>query len=92
MLVAVGYAETRPEYPNKDETGVPIVENRKKNRRVVIKVVAPGVVQQPTGSNVAVPSRKTVLTGDGTPDTKAAPTKASAPVMPPPPPPPRATQ
>ncbi len=46
MMVAVGYAETRPAYPNRDKAGIPIVENREKNRRVVIKVVAPGIVKQ----------------------------------------------
>lgn len=49
MLVAMGYAETRPEYPNRDENNQPIADNRQKNRRVVIKVVAPGTMQQPTG-------------------------------------------
>ncbi|MCB9026731.1 MAG: OmpA family protein [Bdellovibrionaceae bacterium] len=48
MLIAVGYAETRPAYPNRDENGIPIKENREKNRRVVIKVVAPGLVKQPS--------------------------------------------
>lgn len=47
MMVAVGYAESRPAYPNRDERGIPIKENREKNRRVVIKVVAPGLVKQP---------------------------------------------
>jgi len=51
MLVAMGYAETRPEYPNRDQHGKPIKVNRVKNRRVVIKVVAPGVVKQATGSS-----------------------------------------
>ncbi|MCC7402760.1 MAG: OmpA family protein [Bdellovibrionales bacterium] len=49
-LVALGYAETRPAYPNRDESGKPIPENRERNRRVVIKVVAPGIVKQPTES------------------------------------------
>lgn len=53
MLIAVGYAETRPAYPNRDEKGIPIKDNREKNRRVVIKVVAPGLVKQP--SNIQKP-------------------------------------
>ncbi len=47
MLVALGYAETRPAYPNRDEKNIPITENRERNRRVVIKVVSPGIVKQP---------------------------------------------
>ncbi|MCB0392267.1 MAG: OmpA family protein [Bdellovibrionales bacterium] len=47
MMVAVGYAETRPAYPNRDDKGIPLKENREKNRRVVIKVVAPGLIKQP---------------------------------------------
>lgn len=47
MMVAMGYAETRPAYPNRDVKNIPIKENREKNRRVVIKVVAPGLVKQP---------------------------------------------
>jgi chemotaxis protein MotB len=53
MLISVGYAETRPAYPNKDKNGIPNIENREKNRRVVIKVVAPGMVKQP--SSIAKP-------------------------------------
>ncbi|MCB0384733.1 MAG: OmpA family protein [Bdellovibrionales bacterium] len=51
MLVALGYAETRPAYPNRDEKGLPIPENRERNRRVVIKVVSPGIIKQPTESH-----------------------------------------
>lgn len=50
MMVAMGYAETRPAYPNKDETGAPIPENRERNRRVVVKVVVPGLVKEQTDS------------------------------------------
>lgn len=48
MLVALGYADTRPAYPNRDAQGDPIAENRERNRRVVIKVVAPSLVKQPS--------------------------------------------
>lgn len=35
-MSAVGYADTRPKVPNTDATGSAIVENRAKNRRVII--------------------------------------------------------
>ncbi|MEQ1875404.1 MAG: flagellar motor protein MotB [Bdellovibrionia bacterium] len=51
MLVALGYADARPAFPNRTKEGLPIPENREKNRRVVIKVVSPGLVkQQPNGA------------------------------------------
>ena len=74
MMVAMGYAETRPAYPNRTEKGVPIKENRNRNRRVVIKVVAPGIVQQPTTSSVVSARQRTEI--------KAK--KASPPPQPPP--------
>ena len=37
-LVAVGYGETRPKVPNRDETGQPIPENQSANRRVEIEI------------------------------------------------------
>ncbi|MBT4761195.1 MAG: OmpA family protein [Bdellovibrionaceae bacterium] len=46
MMVSVGYADSRPAYPNRDKRNIPIRENREKNRRVVIKVVSPGIVNQ----------------------------------------------
>lgn len=39
QLVAVGFADTRPAYANVDKQGVPIEENRLRNRRIVIKVL-----------------------------------------------------
>src|SRR5665213_2738409 len=44
-LMAVGYADSQPLLPNKDENDAPIPDNREKNRRVVIKVVAAGYVK-----------------------------------------------
>ena len=44
-LMAVGFADSQPLYPNQDENDVPIPENRERNRRVVIKVVASGYVK-----------------------------------------------
>ena len=41
---AVGFADSKPIVPNKDERGVPVPINRAKNRRVVVKIVAPGYV------------------------------------------------
>jgi len=38
-LVAVGYAHTRPAYPNVDGLGKAIAENQRLNRRVVIKII-----------------------------------------------------
>lgn len=38
-MLAVGYADTRPAFPNRDENGNPIDENRLKNRRIVIRVL-----------------------------------------------------
>ena len=37
-LRAIGYADTKPRVPNRDDTGRPIVENQDKNRRVMIRV------------------------------------------------------
>lgn len=37
-MVAVGYGDTRPKVPNRDETGQPIPENRSANRRVEIEI------------------------------------------------------
>ena len=48
LLVALGYGEGRPAFPNRDREGRPIAENRELNRRVVLKVVAPGIVKQPS--------------------------------------------
>jgi chemotaxis protein MotB len=53
-IMAVGYAESRPLYPNRDELGVPIPENRARNRRVVIKIVAPGYVDSSNGKEKSV--------------------------------------
>ncbi len=50
MMVSLGYAETRPAYPNRDKKSIPIKSNREKNRRVVIKVVAPGLIKQGGGN------------------------------------------
>ena len=37
-LVAVGYGDTKPKVPNRDETGQPIRENQAANRRVEIEI------------------------------------------------------
>tara|TARA_Y100000588_G_scaffold203789_1_gene217608 strand:- start:337 stop:639 length:303 start_codon:yes stop_codon:yes gene_type:complete len=37
-LKAVGYADVRPKFPNRDLFGEPIPENRKKNRRISIRL------------------------------------------------------
>lgn len=37
-LRAIGYSDTRPVAPNRDENGDPIAANRSKNRRIVIKI------------------------------------------------------
>jgi len=37
-LKAIGYAETRPKFPNRQDDGTPIPENMSDNRRVVINV------------------------------------------------------
>jgi chemotaxis protein MotB len=37
-LVAMGYGDSRPLVPNRSPEGVPILENRAKNRRVVISI------------------------------------------------------
>lgn len=42
-LVAVGYADTRPAFPNVNGLGKPIPENQRLNRRVVIKVIPPNL-------------------------------------------------
>ncbi len=48
LLVAMGYGSSRPSYPNRSADGTPLPVNREKNRRVVIKVVSPNVVKQPS--------------------------------------------
>ncbi len=48
LLVAMGYGEGRPAFPNRNRDGDAIPENRELNRRVVLKVVAPGIVKQPS--------------------------------------------
>jgi chemotaxis protein MotB len=40
QLVAKGYADTKPVAPNLDARGVPILENQKVNRRVVLRIIA----------------------------------------------------
>lgn len=50
LLVALGYGSSRPAFPNRSRNGEVIPNNREKNRRVVIKVVSPGVVKQPNPS------------------------------------------
>ncbi len=45
-ISAVGLADSQPVVPNKDELGRPIPENRARNRRVVIKIVAPGYIKK----------------------------------------------
>jgi chemotaxis protein MotB len=40
-LTAVGYGETRPLVPNRDDQGKAIAENQAQNRRVVIKILRP---------------------------------------------------
>ena len=37
-LVAVGYGDTKPKAPNRDEAGQPIPENQEQNRRVEIEI------------------------------------------------------
>ncbi len=37
-ITVIGYAETKPKVPNKDENGTPIPENRAENRRVVVRI------------------------------------------------------
>ena len=37
-LRAIGYADSRPKVPNRDASGTPIIENRKLNERVVVRV------------------------------------------------------
>lgn len=48
LLVAIGYGSSRPSFPNRNKEGKPIPPNQEKNRRVVVKVVSPGVVKQPS--------------------------------------------
>ncbi|MCB0414811.1 MAG: OmpA family protein [Bdellovibrionales bacterium] len=47
MLVAQGYADTEPAYPNRDPSGNPIKKNQELNRRVIVKIVAPGLIKAP---------------------------------------------
>lgn len=37
-LMAIGYGASRPNFPNRDETGRPIAENQAKNRRIRLKL------------------------------------------------------
>ncbi len=38
-LTAIGYGDTRPLLPNRDDNGVPILANQSQNRRVIIKMI-----------------------------------------------------
>jgi chemotaxis protein MotB len=38
QLTIQGWGETKPEVPNLDSTGQPIIENQAKNRRVIVKI------------------------------------------------------
>jgi chemotaxis protein MotB len=37
-ITVLGYADTRPKAPNRDEAGNPIPQNRADNRRVVVRI------------------------------------------------------
>ena len=37
-ISVIGYAETKPKVPNRDQAGNPIPDNRQENRRVVVRV------------------------------------------------------
>ncbi len=75
MLVSIGYADSRPAYPNRDKKNIPIKENREKNRRVVIKVVAPGIISQKKG--VTKPNGMNSLSKPKLPTPKAPPPPAN---------------
>ncbi len=40
-ISSIGFADSRPIAPNRDQNGIPIEDNRSSNRRVVIKVAQP---------------------------------------------------
>jgi len=37
-ITVIGYADTHPKVPNRDENGTPIPDNRTENRRIVIRI------------------------------------------------------
>ncbi|MCB0415303.1 MAG: flagellar motor protein MotB [Bdellovibrionales bacterium] len=39
QILTIGWGETRPLYPNKNDQGAPIAENKAKNRRVILKIM-----------------------------------------------------
>ncbi|WP_372654786.1 flagellar motor protein MotB [Halobacteriovorax sp.] len=51
-LVAIGYADTKPAYPNNDKDGNPIEENQLRNRRIVLRVLHRPSKEVPMGLGV----------------------------------------
>lgn len=51
-LIALGYGETRPAYPNTDASGRPIRENQARNRRIVVNILHPSGTKVPLGFGV----------------------------------------
>lgn len=51
-LIALGYGETRPAYPNTDATGRPIPENQARNRRIIVNILHPSGTKVPLGFGV----------------------------------------
>lgn len=50
-MKVLGYADTQPLLPNKDETGKPIPDNRAQNRRVVIRLVEKNPMKNSANQN-----------------------------------------
>jgi chemotaxis protein MotB len=51
-LIALGYGETRPAYPNTDASGRPIPENQARNRRIIVNILHPSGTKVPLGFGV----------------------------------------
>lgn len=51
-LIALGYADTRPAFPNKDASGQPIPENQARNRRIVMNILHPAGTNVPLGFGI----------------------------------------
>lgn len=57
-LIAVGYSDTRPAYPNRDAEGNAIKDNQRKNRRIVLKVMYRPQDSQPMGLGLIYQGQK----------------------------------
>lgn len=80
FLVAIGYGDTKPAFPNNDKDGKPIKENQLRNRRIVLRVLHKPEKEVPMGLGVLFKGSQEsieVTPGEGAtqPTTAPEPTK-----------------